>query len=442
MGNKGPGLKEFCQKENEISAFTNTARALGVAEVDDTRDEVEIVLDDDLSAVQGINEETRITLKEVLTADLRPYLRDPRSQISMLDAKTLGLTEVSEVKKFLYTHNIDMDNRHHLKYLEKIFTEAVEFYDKYIRNPKQRKIPDELKDFSTTEGIITVFKTASGEGNRHHISKACALLRIAAVIDYIESDPFLSLIDEAFSELDKILKRNFKKSTEMEINHDHGNGNKRGNKDWYYVPTRSTMVPMRLMGYELRKKSREQIIAKLFHKPENRTDNVLDRTGSRIYTYNAAEAMKLFYHLFFNPDTAIFPGFNIRVSQTKNLGINQEFLRMALADPREAENLFSDLSVKVDDRELLEDRGSNYENKFSSPSYRALHVIFDFPFWTKDRRRVSFPVELQIVDLQAKVTNERRASHTEYKNRQRKEVRTRVTGNNLQTAYELEKKQK
>ncbi|MFH1284759.1 MAG: TIGR04552 family protein [Candidatus Peregrinibacteria bacterium] len=444
-------LGKFIREETEIAPFKGAARALGIVaetQADSPEQSAEEAIDKGLNEAEGISTETRLSLKDVLSSAIAPYLRGPKLKSSMIDARTLGLTTPEAIKKFLKVHNLDMENKEDMEYLQTVFTESADFYDNYIREGKQKRLPPELRDFKTPEGIYRIFMTSAGEGNRHFITQACALLRTAAVINYMEGDVKFALAEKIMPELEKTLSHNFKTTSEFtkKQQRENGvNGNGKERKSWVFMPARSGQIPMPIMGFELRQKTREQIIVKLLRRAEDRMESILDVLGFRVYTNNASDAMKLFYHMFFEPGTAIFPGYNIRLSETKNVGIDTEKLRMVLGDTQAAEDLFKDLSVTVDDSEILAKKyDPKKDNEYSMPEYRALQVTFDIDLWIKDesgkRRRVNFPVEVQIVDLQAKITNEQKAPHGEYKNGQKAAVIQRVIGNNIATAFEKHKK--
>lgn len=418
-------FQEFVDRGNETAASKLMLRGLGITG-DETRsireeaeDRVRKILDR-----PGVNPKDKDDIFEILISDIGPLLKqdaDSKRSISMLDVMNLGLTEDSKIKRFLATQGVDVDKTSDLEYLDRILDEAREFFDRYIAKSKQSKVHLELKKTYDFGGVCHLFKTAAGKGNRHLIAQACAILRIAAVIDFIERDPHLSLLSAAEKKLKDIIDRHIKGSK---------------HEGWKFVTGRQDDVPVLLAGFEERSKNRDRIIAKLLHKPTNRTEEVLDHIGFRITTLGPLATLRLVYYMFFHRDMRILPAMNINVGETTNRLLDENTLREILSDQKRAEELVSDLSRPyTDDVDLLV-KNPKSDNCHTAQTYKALQITFDLPITAEDGSRKIFPIEIQLLDKNSSITNKREAPHHEYIERQMESVRDRVLGNNLATEYE------
>lgn len=423
MGKQKESFQEFVDRENETAASKLMLRGLGITG-NETRS-IRVEAEDrvrKILASPGVSEKDRPAIFEILMSDIGPLLKqdaDFKRSISMLDVMNLGLTEDSKIKRFLATQGVDVDKVSDLEYLDRILDEAREFFEKYI--VKGKKINPELKKTYDFKGVCNLFKTAAGKGNRHLIAQACGILRIAAVIDFIERDPHLSLLEAAEKKLKDIVDRHIKGSK---------------HEGFKFVTGRQDDVPVILAGFEERLKNRDRIIAKLLHKPTNRTEEVLDHIGFRFTTLGPLATLRLVYYMFFHRDMRILPAMNINVGETTNRLLDENTLREILSDQKRAEKLVSDLSRPyTEDVDLLV-KNPKSDNCHTAQTYRALQITFDLPITAEDGSRKNFPIEIQLLDRASSITNRNEAPHHEYVERQMGNVRDRILGNNLATAYE------
>lgn len=426
MGKQKESFQEFVDSSNERAARELMLRGLGITENTEhgsVRDEVSArvrrILDGPFIA-----EKDRPALYDLLMTDIGPLLKqdsDARRSISMLDIRTLGLTEDYMIKRFLATQGIDVDKKEDMEYLDRILDEAREFFDRYIAKSKQSKIKPELKRTYDFKGVCDLFKASAGKASRHLIAQACGILRIAAIIDFMERDPQLSLLEAAEKKLKDIVNRHIK-------------GSKR--EGFNFVTGKPDDVPFPLVGFEERLKNRDRIIAKLLHKPTNRTKEVLDHIGFRITTVGPTATLRLVYYMFFHRGMRILPAMNINVGETTNRLWDEKTLHEILNDPRRAEELVADLARPyIEDVDLLV-RNPRSDNSNTAQTYRALQVTFDLPITCEDGSRRLFPIEIQLLDRDSSITNRKEAPHHEYVERQMGKVSERVLGNNLVTGYE------
>ncbi|KKT20344.1 MAG: hypothetical protein UW03_C0006G0079 [Candidatus Peregrinibacteria bacterium GW2011_GWA2_43_8] len=78
-------------------------------------------------------------------------------------------------------------------------------------------------------------------------------------------------------------------------------------------------------------------------------------------------------------------------------------------------------------------------NGHSSRKYRAIHITVDIPIRT-DHGIILFPIELQFLDIQSRITNEQEASHEGYVARQMDAVSKRLLSSNLLSEFTKERK--
>lgn len=444
MGKKDSQIEfeNFADEQNEAAPFRHTLRGMGLNGnptngdspekkldllVGDVGAKVEAVLRDRLGSLEGID---LPTLRTLIAADIKPLLKplmkdDQKGAISMLDVVTLGLTETPEVKKFLKRHGSDLDNPRDLKYVDEVLKEAIMFFDEVIARTPQEKINPTLRNTGSIDGITHIFKTAAGKNQKHLVPQACGLLRITAAIDFLNRDPLLAVLPEAQEELKKICDKYFP--------------NQKGKT--YFRSGNPGEIPMEIIKAEQRVKNRTRMIAKLLHKPQNSTQEVVDHVGMRVTTKSASDALRFLYYAFFKQDTAMFPGMTFRIKEGKQLIFDEDKLMEALRNPRKAASLVKELSAPTSDHSDLTTVGdeSDGANKFSSKKYRAIQLTFDLPITTKEGKKAHFPVEIQIVDQASREVNEQEAPHDDYMKRQTAAVRERLGSNNLLTRYKEKK---
>lgn len=423
-----PTFEEFVDAMNEEAPHEFFMRGLGVkAEsiVQNPRKEVEQRVEEVLAAAD-LNEGARVTLKDLLMARIGGFLKNGNGpeDMSMLDIKTLGLTDDESIRNWLRVNaGVDLNNEQDMQYAHRIFEEAAEFFDDEIaeKDSEIDRVHPELKHAKKPEGIYEIFKTAAGKGRRVLVPQACALLRIAAVINFMERHPLLAFIPNAEAALDDITRRHVRKGS--------------GRKLVFHSGIHGDL-PLPLVRFERRTKTRQRIIAKLLHKPSNRAESVLDHIGFRVTTRDSFDSMRLIYLLFFHPVNPILPALNINVKEGKNALLSPQKVLEVLGNPDEAKKLVDLLAMPtLNHAELISDAVGETDNAFSGEAYRALHIVFelliDTPFG-----KTHFPFEIQVIDLESMKGNLEKAPHSTYIERQIAAVKARILGNNLAAEYE------
>jgi len=373
------------------------------------------------SAMRDIEEEISRAMQ---TAPEIVHRNTPRERLSMLEAITTGRVTEADIDYFLRSNARDPNKKEDLEYLCDLIDRAMKFFDEHVVGGREpEKIHKNLRKRGDKKTRIHfLFQAAAGQHGRFVVPHACALLRIMAVINFIESDPRLSLIPSVRRRLEELKASHMVKA-------------KLG-------PNRSTSIyttgvpgddGIEVPIFDDRDKTIESMIIKLLHTPGSRAREIVDQIGARFVTRTPEDAIKLIHRMFFH-EHAIFPATNIIIPRGKTkINCTAQTIQDAIfAENRDrALEIFENLSQEVIENE-------DDDNPSSSSKYKAIHIIFDLPITTENGDRLLFPVEFQFTYLQAYKTNTDEAPHAEYKGRQLAAVRARIMDHNLVTAHEEE----
>ena len=423
----------FADEQNRTASLARMSRGMGVAPSIEVREGCEMR---QVSAVINNTIEDS-ALRELLKTKIREILeQNGQPAISMLDIVTLGLTEPEQIKRYLRNYGIDLDKEDDKKYAEEVMREAIRFFDKHIEQNKIQELSN-----TNVQGIYHLFQTAAGKGKRMLTPYACALLRIMAVIDFINKNPLLSVLPKK-EDLDSPDQGHVLTALKERLNRRI----KREGRKTIFYPTggESGDMGIELARVEVRIKERDRVIAKLLHKPGNKEGAVLDHIGARITTRTAHDAIRMLHEMFFHPANAIFPDMNIRVGRSKNKIIDIPTLRSAAqGNPVAIEKFMEELAEDTIDHEELTtvEDSEDTRNGHSSPKYRAIHITVDIPIKICDQQ-ILFPIEIQLIDIQSRTTNEREAPHEGYVEKQMTAVKKRILGENILTKFNKERRRK
>lgn len=433
-------FEEYRDQQNTVAEEKAFLHSLGLSAPDEeapkktVKQEVDQVIAKvfrTVDAVLGVSpavespETITLTLRQLLAKELAPYLRRDKTEgASMLDLSTLGLHDESKIRGFLHNHGINLDRPVDLQYAVRVFNEAANFYDEYIANGNKPKMNPKLRKIGNAQDIYNIFKTSAGHGTRQLTPQACALLRIAMVIDFMEKDPLISALPQVQDELKSTVHRHVRKV---------------GNSYMYHSGSPQEK-PIPLIAAEARVKNRARVIMKLLHKASNSTSEVVDHIGYRFVTESASDALRLIYQMFFDHSSSVLPAMNIRIGRTKQSLVDPVLLMNALKDNRKAQEIFQQLSIETINHQDVESQPlTGTENGHSSKEYRAIHITVDFPVVINGNHQF-FPIEIQFVDKNSRRGNDELAPHENYVVRQSEAASVRVLENNLLTNYQHRKK--
>lgn len=376
---------------------------------------------------------------------------------SSLDA-TNYLTELydkTQVQNFLYGYGFDISDPIENAELFGIFQEALQFIKRYFLlegNPDglDLKVPHYL--YSITN-ISELFLGATGRSSfklkTEEALWAGVVLKVMHTILHADKDLryryFSTIQQQIFDRFYKFIHRD--EENRLFLKNDVG----------------GMTIP--LYDFETKaKKTRDSIIIKLLHKQENVAEELFDRIGVRIITYNKLDALRVIKFLHKNYVIMIN---NIKPSRSQNSLVDLNLFRKRIYTLyKEAirEN-FSEETFYQRLNRLIEEcvPGESYhDNKYTSEEYRAIHftgrqlIKYRNPFMTsfnevrkqalKDKEnpisqsilhldtspisrdvRFFYPFEVQITDYESHLKNTQgEASHNEYKRAQLKSAMKRI----------------
>ncbi len=283
---------------------------------------------------------------------------------SAIDSATsLLLKSSDEAAKFLECYGYDLENPIEKAELFGNFQEAISFIRRYFLKPEnpdglELEIPRRIVEITDITQLI-MLASAPASGVLSHW--ACAVIKIMHTIAHMDRDLFGSYY---FSDIQKqILDRFYK------FIHSDENGKIFLGKDL------KDSEKIEILLFESKpKKSRDSVILKLLHKPENVAEDIFDRVGIRFVTYTKFDSLRVIK--FLKERYVIMPA-NIKPSRSRNTLIDTENLTESLnkylkmAD----DNKFDSANLDQKINELIEKKLPKIkekENPYSSQEYRSI----------------------------------------------------------------------
>jgi uncharacterized protein (TIGR04562 family) len=376
---------------------------------------------------------------------------------SSLDA-TNYLTELydrKQVANFLYGYGFDINDPIESAELFGIFQEALQFIKRYFLiegNPEglDLRVPNYL--YSITN-ITELFLSATGHSSFKLKTEeslwAGAVLKVMHTILHTDKD----LRYRYFSTIQQQIFDRFYKF----INRDEENR--------LYLKNEQGGMTIPLYDFQTKaKKTRDSIIIKLLHKQENVAEELFDRIGVRIITYNKLDALRVIKFLHRNYVIMIN---NIKPSRSQNSLVDLGLLRKrtftlykdTIRKNYPEDTFYQRLNALID--ETLPSQ-LTHDNRHTSDEYRAIHftgrqlIKYRNPFMAsfnevrkqalKDKGnpvsqallhldtspisrdiRFFYPFEVQITDYESHLKNTQgEASHLEYKRSQLRSAMKRI----------------
>lgn len=376
---------------------------------------------------------------------------------SSLDAKNY-LTELydkNQVANFLNGYGFNIDDPVENAELFGIFQEALQFIKRYFLiegNPEglDLRIPNYL--YSITN-ISELFLAATGNSNYKLKTEeslwAGVILKVMHTILHADKDLraryFSTIQQQIFDRFYKFIHRD-------------------GENRLFMKNEAGTTIP--LYDFQTKaKKTRDSVIIKLLHKQENVAEELFDRIGVRIITYNKLDALRVIRFLHRNYVIMIN---NIKPSRSQNTLVDLNLLRRrviglykeAIRNKLSEDEFYQRLNNLIGDS--APGSAQHDKNVHSSEEYRAIHftarqlIKYRNPFMAsfnevrklalKDKQnplsqsllsldtsaisrdvRFFYPFEVQITDYESHLKNTQgEASHYEYKRSQRRSAMKRI----------------
>ena len=377
---------------------------------------------------------------------------------SSLDAKNY-LTEIydkNQVANFLNGYGFNISDPVEGAELFGIFQEALQFIKRYFLiegNPEglDLKVPNYLY---TITNISELFLAATGNSNYKLKTEeslwAGVILKVMHTILHTDKDLraryFSTVQQQIFDRFYKFIHRD--------------------NENRLFLKNEAgTSIP--LYDFQTKaKKTRDSIIIKLLHKQENVAEELFDRIGVRIITYNKLDTLRVIKFLHTNYVIMIN---NIKPSRSQNTLVDLALLRkrvfglykQAMREQPSEDDFYQRMNSLIADCYPRHAHHSD-KNIHSSEEYRAIHftgrqlIKYRNPFMAsfnevrklalKDKEnplsqsllsldtsaisrdvRFFYPFEVQITDYESHLKNTQgEASHHEYKRSQLRSAMKRI----------------
>ena len=379
---------------------------------------------------------------------------------SLIDASSgMHLRTTEEANRFIKSYGYDYDNPIEKAELMGNFHEALNFLRKYFlqpENPDGLKLEVPRKILELTD-VADLFRMASFQhpGQTHDSNGlflrnwACSILKVMHTIAHIDKDLrspyFLDIQMQILDRFYKVIHRDLEGRLYL------------GDKDGQFR--------INLVAFETKpKKSRDSIILKLLHKPENVAEDIFDRVGIRFITESPLGALQVVKYL---KDQMIIVAPNIKPSRSRNTLIDLEGFKRELQAllPKYSSGEMSELEFSEGLEAAAQPPAVNPENPHTSEFYRAIQFtcrqliklsnpLYDelrelktqaranpaFVEIAKNLERIDlthvqrevrffYPYEVQVLDRKSHEENERgRSAHRQYKKAQLLTALKRVMG--------------
>ena len=375
---------------------------------------------------------------------------------SSLDA-TNYLTELydkDQVASFLYGYGFDISDPVESAELFGIFQEAMQFIKRYFLvegNPEglNLRIPNYLY---TITNITELFLAATGHSTFKITTEeslwAGVVLKVMHTLLHTDKDLryryFSTIQQQIFDRFYKFIHRD--EENRLFLKNEAG-------------------VSIPLYDFQTKaKKTRDSIVIKLLHKQENVAEELFDRIGVRIITYNKLDALRVMRFLHRNHILMIN---NIKPSRSQNTLIDLGLLRKriyslykeAIRNQMVEETFYQRLNELIEE---CKPGKPSHDNIHTFEEYRAIHftgrqlIKYRNPFMSsfnevrkmalKDKQnplsqallhldtspisrdvRFFYPFEVQLTDYESHLKNTQgEASHAEYKKSQLKSAMKRI----------------
>lgn len=380
---------------------------------------------------------------------------------SSIDSPTgFQLKNLDEAQRFIESYGYDLENPIERAEVQGNFHEAINFIRKHFLQPDnpeglKLEVPRKILELADVRELFLMAamhfpgQTADTQGIALR-GWACSLLKVMHTIAHIDKDlrspHFADIQKQIFDRFYKVIHRDADQKLYL------------GEKD-------DDPFRVDLVAFETKpKKSRDSIIIKLLHKPENVAEDIFDRVGLRFVTHTRLDALRLVKYL---KDKMIVMPPNIKPSRSRNTLVELDYFRDQLGSilARAENHEIPEDQLIADLEEAARSPIVNPENPHSSEFYRAIQftcrqlIKLRNPLYeelkglkslvksketeeelTKAVERIDlkylqreirffYPFEVQVVDVRSAEENEKgRSAHSEYKRAQVQTAMRRVMG--------------
>jgi len=308
----------------------------------------------------------------------------------------IPMARIEEADCFIKSYGFNLDDPIQNGEVLGNFHEAIHFirtYFLYPENPEGLKleIPRKILELTDVRELL-LMASVSYPGQSTDTQGialrnwSCCLLKVIHTIVHVDKDIrvnyFADIQQQIFDKFYKMVHRS---------------------KDGTLFFGKSLEDKMRieLAAFETKpKKSRESILIKMLHKPENVMEDIFDQFGIRFITKTRLNSLCLVKYL---KDTMLVVPANIKPSRSKNSLVNVELLKSKI------DSLLHDYEMnKITEEELNEELEGfcklnqfESENPHSSAYYRAIQ------FTSRQLIKISNPLFDDVKDLKSKAEKEK-----------------------------------
>lgn len=359
---------------------------------------------------------------------------------SPIDLPAMAFTERAEARKFLAEYGYDLENEDERDEAVRVHLEAVAFIKRYFCDD-ELTVPSEVE---RPHDLSDLLVWASRPERDALQAWSCAVLRVMHTVSHLNHTIRSEFYHEIKRQiLDRFSHHIFKDADTGQLSLGRGDD----------------AVPLEGIYFK-EDKSRDSLILKLLHKPNNVAQDVYDRLGIKLVVPEQVDALMVLRYMRVN-NLVIFA--NVTPGRSRNNMLDLQRFHARFEQERTPDQSFEDFALQHHD-ESSEAPPLQLENPYSSPDYRSIrftcrhlvkvqspthkmaqkfraylqrfHVGPELEALLEEMEERSpreqhflFPFEIQIMDSENyRHSLQGASSHDEYKARQLKAARLRIMG--------------
>lgn len=380
---------------------------------------------------------------------------------SLDSAEGFSIYNTEDADRFLLSYGFDLSNPIEAAEAFGHFHEALNFIRRYFLAPEnpeglRLEVPRIILELSNMRDLF-LFASCAAPGQEKDDTGiylknwSCSILKVMHTIAHIDQDLRVGY----FADIQKQILDRFYRLIQRD---------ETGLLYFGTGPDDFAKVP--LVEFQTKpKKSRDSILLKLLHKPENVAEDIFDRVGIRFVTPRPIDALRIVKYL---KDQMIVMPPNIKPSRSRNTLIDLETFKTKLATAFEKldSGEYSDIEFKSQVAEAAQPPRAVSDNPHTSEFYRSIQftcrqlIKLHNPLYDELKElkalskkdstcdddlkkiierielkhlqkeiRFFYPYEVQVLDAVSHEQNEQgRSAHSEYKKAQMQTALKRVMG--------------
>lgn len=277
------------------------------------------------------------------------------------------ITSLDEAGRFIASYGYDLENPIEKAEVFGHFHEALNFIRKFFLQPEnpdglRLEIPRKILELSDIRELFLMANLSmAGQqlDSQGFLLKhwACSLLKVMHTVAHIDQDIRSSYFADIQKQIFDRYYRVVQRDAEGKL---------------FLGDSSEDPLRVNLVVFETKpKKSRNSVLLKLLHKPENVAEDIFDRVGIRFVTETRLDALRTIKYL---KDKMLVMPPNIKPSRSRNTLVDLESFRKSsevfLAKAERGELSESDLIVQLENS-ILQTQSST-DNPHSSRFYRSI----------------------------------------------------------------------